>query len=331
MPVPDALSSLLSDVRLDAAIYFDGEFCAPWGVNIGHASTYAHYLSPGSDHLVGYHLLLEGGCFVQLEGGETQQVKPGDLVLMPHGHAHRLWAGTPTSWEDGSESLSRHVSGELRTLRAGRDGECTRVICGYLACDQQAAELFLSALPPLVVVNVRGDESGRWIESSIRHLVGEAASGRAGSGALLSRMAEALFVETLRRWIDGLPETHTGWLAGMRDPIVARALALIHADPCALWCLDDLARQAGASRSVLAERFSRLVGETPLAYVANLRMRAAAQMLEDTRKTVAQVASDVGYESEAAFNRAFKRQFGEPPARFRRKAKSGVLEVAALN
>jgi len=318
MSGPDALSNILGKVRLDGAVYFDGEFTAPFGIDIPHACGYAPYLVPGSNHVVSYHLFLEGECDLQLEGLERVRIKPGDLVLMPHGHAHKIWNGSPAAWHDASGSLQRHVSGELRTLRTGAAGEVTRVVCGYLACDHRAAETFLAALPPLVVVNVRGDDAGRWIESSIRRLVEEAASGRAGSSALLSRMAEALFVESLRRWIDSLPETQTGWLAGMRDPVVARTLALIHGNPARPWCVDELARQAGASRSVLAERFSKLVGDTPLAYLANLRMRTAARMLEDTRKTVVEIAADVGYESEAAFNRAFKRQFGEPPARFRR-------------
>jgi AraC-like DNA-binding protein len=320
MSSSDALSNILGKVRLDGAVYFDGEFSAPWGIDVPHTCAYAPYLSPGADHVVSYHLFLEGECSLQLQGEVEVRIRPGDLVLMPHGHAHKLWNGSPTEWHDASASLQRHVSGDLRTLRTGAAGEVTRVVCGYLACDHKAAELFLAALPPLLVVNVRGDDTGRWIESSIRHLVGEAASGRAGSGALLSRMGEALFVESLRRWIDSIPETETGWLAGMRDPVVARTLALIHGNPSRPWSVDELARQAGASRSVLAERFSRLVGETPLAYLANLRMRTAARMLEDTRKTVVEIAADVGYESEAAFNRAFKRQFGEPPARFRRNA-----------
>jgi AraC-like DNA-binding protein len=328
MSSPDALSNILGKVRLDGAVYFDGEFSAPWGIDIPHACGYAPYLCAGADHVVSYHLFLEGECSLQLQGEAEVRIRPGDLVLMPHGHAHKLWNGSPTAWHDASASLQRHVSGDLRTLRTGAAGEVTRVVCGYLACDHRAAELFLAALPPLLVVNVRGDDTGRWIESSIRHLVGEAASGRAGSGALLSRMGEALFVESLRRWIDSVPETQAGWLAGMRDPAVARTLALIHADPSKPWSVDELARQAGASRSVLAERFSRLVGETPLAYLANLRMRTAARMLEDTRKTVIEIAADVGYESEAAFNRAFKRQFGEPPARFRRNANTAEPAAA---
>ena len=324
MTAPDALSNILGKVRFDGAVYFDGEFTAPWGVDIPHACSYAPYLARGSNHVISYHLFLEGECFIQLVGEEKLRIKAGDLLLMPHGHSHKMWNGEPSSWYEAAGSLQRHVSGDLRTLRAGNGGEVTRVVCGYLACDKRVADVFLAALPALLLVNVRGDETGRWIETSIRRLVEEAASGRPGSSALLARMGEALFVESLRSWIDSLPDTETGWLAGMRDPAVARTLALIHGDPAKPWSVDELARQAGASRSVLADRFSRLVGETPLAYLANLRMRTAARMLEDTGKTVIEIAGDVGYESEAAFNRAFKRQFGEPPARFRRNLLAGA-------
>jgi AraC-like DNA-binding protein len=316
----DVLSGILGDVRMNAAIYFDGEFTAPWGIDFPQTSKFAEILSTGSDRIVSYHLFLEGECFVRVEGGDLTRVKPGDLVLLPHGEAHKLWNGKPQGYDDAYRAMRRHIKGELRTYRTGRDGEITRVVCGYLGCDRHAASRFLAGLPPVMIVNVRGDEAGRWIESSIRHLVSEASSGRAGSGALLSRMAEALFVESLRRWAESLPNEHAGWLAATRDPFVGRALALLHAEPAKAWTVDELSRIVGASRSGLSERFSQLVGQTPLHYLADVRMQAAARMLEDTRKTVLQIATDVGYESESAFNRAFKRQFGEPPARFRRNA-----------
>jgi AraC-like DNA-binding protein len=326
----DVLTRILDRVRMNAAIYFDGEFTAPWGIDFPQTSRFSEILSTGSDHIVSYHLFLEGECWAQVEGGELIRLKPGDLVLLPHGEAHKLWNGKPQMYDDAYRAMRRHVKGELRTYRTGRDGDATRVVCGYLGCDRHAASLFLAGLPSLVVVNVRGDEAGHWIESSIRHLVAECASGRGGGGALLARMAEALFVESLRRWVEGLPEEQTGWLAGTRDPIVGRALALIHADVGKAWTMDELARVVGASRSALAERFTRLIGETPLAYLATVRMQTAARLLERTRKTVLQIAADVGYESEAAFNRAFKRQFGEPPARFRRTANASDANATGI-
>src|SRR5690348_2126922 len=149
MTAPDALSNILGKVRFDGAIYFDGEFSAPWGVDIPHANSYAPYLWRGANHVISYHLFLEGECFIQLVGEEKRRIKPGDLLLMPHGHSHRMWNGEPPIWHEAAGSLERHVSGDLRTLPAGDGGEITRVVCGYLACDKRVADVFLAALPPV--------------------------------------------------------------------------------------------------------------------------------------------------------------------------------------
>jgi transcriptional regulator GlxA family with amidase domain len=196
----------------------------------------------------------------------------------------------------------------------------TRFVCGYFGCERHADRLFLAGLPPLIAIHVRGDASGEWLEASIRHLVSERSLNRPGSEVLLSKMAEALFIETLRRYVERLPPEGVGWLAGMRDPIVGTALALLHRKPHHPWSLTELAAETGASRSVLIERFARCLGEPPLTYLARWRLQLAARLLETTRKTILQLASDVGYESEAAFNRAFKREFGLPPAQYRRQA-----------
>ena len=180
---------------------------------------------------------------------------------------------------------------------------------------------------PLIRLGVRGDAAGAWLEASIRHLVAERESARPGQAVLLSKMADALFVETLRRYADQLPPEQTGWLAAARDPVVGAALALLHCRPCHCWTMAALAAAAGTSRSVLAERFARFLGESPLSYLTRWRMQLAARLLQTTRKTVLQLTADVGYESEAAFNRAFKREFGVPPARYRRQFQS--REIAA--
>ena len=177
----------------------------------------------------------------------------------------------------------------------------------------------------MIKINVRGDSSGEWLEASIRHLVTEAAAHRPGSAVLLSKMAEALFVEALRRYMNEISPDQTGWLAGARDPLVGAALALIHRKPNQAWTLPELAVEAGTSRSVLSDRFAHFLGESPMNYLARWRLQLAAQMLQGDRRTVMQVALDVGYESEAAFNRAFKREFGLPPAQYRK----AVLERSA--
>jgi AraC-like DNA-binding protein len=213
-------------------------------------------------------------------------------------------------------------------MQTGGGGDVTHFVCGYFGCDRHADRTFLAGLPTMIKVSVRGDAAGTWLESSIRHLVSEADSGRPGQNVLLSKMAEALFIETLRRYMEQLPPEQTGWLAGARDPVVGAALALLHRRPCHAWTLAELASQVGASRSVLGERFTRFLGEPPLTYLAHWRLQLAARRLQTTRNPIVQVASDVGYESEAAFNRAFKREFGLPPAQYRRKSAAQEVGLA---
>jgi AraC-like DNA-binding protein len=203
-------------------------------------------------------------------------------------------------------------------MRLGGGGERTTFVCGYFGCERHADALFLAGLPQMIKINVRGDATGQWLENSIRYLVDEADSGRAGQKILLSKMAEALFVQTLRIYMERLPPEQTGWLAGARDSVVGTCLAVMHRQPYRRWTLQELAKQAGASRSVVAERFARFLGAGPLAYLARWRLQLAARLLQTSRKAITQIASDVGYGSEATFNRAFKREFAVPPAKYRR-------------
>jgi transcriptional regulator GlxA family with amidase domain len=186
-----------------------------------------------------------------------------------------------------------------------------------MSCDPHLCRPLLTGLPPLLKVNIRSDRSGHWLESSILHLVEEAASGRAGSDAMLSKLSEALFVDTLRRHADSLPEHQTGWVAGTRDPLVGKSLGLLHARIAHPWTIADLANEVGISRSALVERFTKYLSEPPMAYLTRWRLQVAARSLEKTSRGIADIAADVGYESEAAFNRAFKREFGQPPGRYR--------------
>jgi AraC-like DNA-binding protein len=207
-------------------------------------------------------------------------------------------------------------------MRIGGGGDATRFVCGFFGCERHADYLFLSGLPTVIKINLRDDVAGQWLEHSIRHLVTESGSGRPGRAALLSKMAETLFIEALRRYMEQLPTEQTGWLCAARDGIVGAAIAAIHRAPARAWTLDSLAKEAATSRSVLTERFARFLGESPLAYLAMWRMQLAARRLQTFRDTVLQVALVVGYESEAAFIRAFKREYGLPPAKYRKKIRS---------
>jgi AraC-like DNA-binding protein len=317
----DALSGMLGAVHMTGAIFVNARLSAPWGLTVPHVREFAATLAPGTEHLVNYHLIAEGHALARIEGVPEMRLAPGDILILPHGDGHSLSNGAPTQFVDTGTRLAGYLSGDLIDDELGEGGEPTHMICGFFGCDRHAAQLFLAGLPPMLRLHIRGDAAGEWLEASIRHLVGESASGRPGGAVLLSKMAEAIFVESLRRYVEQLPAEQTGWLAAVRDPIVGRALARLHREPHRPWTLETLAAATAASRSVLAERFTRLLGEPPLAYLARWRMQVAARLLQRTEKTVVQLACEVGYESEAAFSRAFKREFGLPPSQYRRRLK----------
>jgi AraC-like DNA-binding protein len=269
-----------------------------------------------------YHLMTEGRGYAHVEGESKQLLlNAGDIVIFPHGDPHIMGNGSPVKAVDNEQVLQRILSQGLEVTRFGGGGEITKFVCGYMACEPQLSRLFLCGLPPILKVNIRNDASGQWLENSIRYSVGNTGSSRPGGEAVLAKLSEVLFVETLRRYIALLPEEQTGWLAGVRDPEVGKALALLHRKPAHPWTIAALANEVGISRSVLAERFRRYLSETPIAYLTRWRLQLGAQMLKSTSSSVAQIAGEVGYESEPAFNRAFKREFGLPPARFRSQSK----------
>jgi AraC-like DNA-binding protein len=318
----DVLSEVLKVVKLDGAVFYNAEFSSPWSVRSPPSRVLASYLAPGAGHVIIYHLLTEGRGFARLEDGEPVALESGDIVIFPHGDAHIMDSGDRVKTVDLGKELERVLSQGLRVARMGGGGEVTKYVCGYMACEPRLAQVLLAGLPPLFKVNIRNDASGRWLENSIRFSVVEADAARAGSEAVLAKLSEALFVETLRRYIELLPEQQIGWLAGARDPEVGKALAMMHRYPARPWTVAELAGEAGTSRSVLAERFRQYLGEPPMSYLTRWRLQLGAQMLSSSSYSVAQIASEVGYESEPAFNRAFKREFNLPPARFRTQAKA---------
>lgn len=317
MNLPDPLSEALRDVSLTGAIFLDAELSAPWGFAAPPASTGARLMAPSAEHLVLFHLLVEGEATARIPGLASVPLRPGDIAILPMGDAHELWNGRGVELVDSSSLLPKILERKLLSERGGGGGRLTKFICGYIGCGRQATRYFLAGLPPLFKTNIRRGPSGEWLESTIRHLASEREPEGAGRGALLAKLAEALFIEALRRYMAELPPRHTGWLAAARDSAVSRALAAIHREPARGWTVASLAEHAGLSRTVFAERFTRLLGEAPLAYVSHCRMQLGARLLETTDDTVLQVALTAGYESEAAFNRAFKREFELPPARYR--------------
>lgn len=324
----DAFSEVLSGVRLKGALFFSAELTAPWAYAAPSSREMALALAPGEPHLAIYHLVTDGVARAALHDGRALSLEPGDIVVFPHGDAHELSSAAGVPRLDRTAVMTKILAHDLTPMRAGGGGERTQFVCGFMACDRVLCGPILDGLPPMFKVNVRTDRAGHWLEGSLLHLVEEAASLRAGSDAMLAKVSEALFVDMLRRYVASLPEHQTGWLAGARDPIVSKSLALLHGRVSHPWTINELAEAVGVSRTALVDRFAKYLGEPPMAYLMRWRLQLAAEALTKTPRGVADIAADVGYESEAAFNRAFKRFFGTPPARFRRERRAAVTSLS---
>jgi AraC-like DNA-binding protein len=324
----DVLSEVLSAVKLQGALFFNGEFSAPWCLNSPQSTAVAPYLAPEAGHLIIYHFLTEGHAYARLPDGRQEEMTAGDVVIFPHGDAHSLGCGSPPKPVDALQTFAKNISQGLKVIRFGGGGEVARFVCGFLACEPRLSQVFLAGLPPILKVHVVKEASDQWLEYAIRFSVGEVNGSNAGSRLVLAKLSEVLFVETLRRYVNALPPGDTGWLAGARDPVIGQALALMHKDPAYPWTLSELARRTGLSRTRLAERFSHFLGESPMAYLAQWRLKLGAEILQSTESSVAEVALRVGYGSEAAFNRAFKREFACPPAQFRRKRRARLAKAS---
>lgn len=322
----DVLSEVLRVVRLEGALFFNGEFSAPWCLSTSRSAAIAPYLSPEAGHLIIYHFLTEGRAYARLPEGRREELTAGDIVIFPHGDAHLLGNGSPEKPVDSLQTFAKNLTQGLKVARFGGGGEISRFVCGYMACEPRLSEVFLAGLPKMLKVHIANEPSGQWLENSIRFSVAEVNESNAGSGLVLAKLSELLFVETLRRYINALPPDKIGWFAGARDPIIGQALALLHKEPAHPWTISNLARRIGLSRTRFAERFRHFLGESPIAYLAQWRLKLGAEILQSTEDSVAEVAAAVGYGSEAAFNRAFKREFDCPPAQFRRKRKAPPAE-----
>jgi AraC family transcriptional regulator, alkane utilization regulator len=321
----DALSDVLGAVRLTGAVFLEMELHEQWSYLTAPARAIADVLMPDADHVVPFHLLSEGKCYARLPDGDAVELGAGDLILFPAGDRHVLTAQSAAALrlkpvEITGKSLHTLLKrGEVTEFKKAGAGSATRIVCGYLACDKRLAEPILLGLPRLLRVSMRDGGTAAWVRSSIKFSVAESASSRPGSAVVLARLSEVLFAEAISHYMEELPPGESGWLAGLRDRHVGRALALLHERPAHRWTVDQLAKKVGLSRSALGERFNELIGSPPMQYLARWRTSLAARALRETKASIVRVAEDVGYESEAAFNRAFKREFGLPPAAWRRK------------
>jgi AraC family transcriptional regulator, alkane utilization regulator len=341
----DVLSDVLRVVRLSGAVFFTADFSSPWSIESPMPDKLALAVMPQAECVVLFHILVDGECEVVCEGHPVTTMNGGDVIVFPRGDQHTMrshGANTPTPL---TSIFSPGVHDEPPQLSHGGGGRTSRFVCGYLNCDQRFSPL-IEALPTMLVVRSQDDYSaieaidaqgthptvvpqgsGTWLGTTLKFTTNEARAARPGNSAMLGRLTELMFVEILREYMQRLSAPQGGWLAGLNDPHVGKALRLLHANPVRDWTVEELAREVAVSRSVLAQRFTELVGEAPMKYLASWRMQLAKQMMREGVRNIQDVATRVGYDSEAAFSRAFKRATGSPPATWRKGAvAAGAVE-----
>ena len=319
----DALSDVLKSVRLEGAVYLNAEFTAPWCIRGECSVPSVRQRLAGAEHVVFFHFLTEGRCKVRLaDGGEILDVAAGDLILISRDDRHLLGSDVRLTPLEADVLAGPNTTSDANfvQLRHGGGGAVTRFVCGYLACSRSVCRPLLEALPRLLRIQIGDAAASAQLRELLQMGVRESMASRAGAESMLAKLSELMFVEALRRYVENLPPQGKGWLAGVRDMQVGRALALLHGEPGRPWTVDELAGKVALSRSALAERFAALVGEPPIQYLMRWRLALAAQTLRASGDAITRVAERSGYESEAAFSRAFKREFGMPPAAWRKAA-----------
>ena len=322
----DALADVLKTVRMTGAVFFNVTAKAPWVAEQCPADMVLPLIRPGAEHLISYHIVTEGRCFAtMLDGGDPVEVSAGQVIVFTRGDRHVMSSEPGMRAEPvPAEALTDGVQLPY-VVSFGDEGPSTvKVICGFLACDAGPFNPLMESLPPILIgESSRGHGEIPCLSALVRIAMNEIRDRRVGGEGVLGRIAELMFIEVVRQHLESLEPERSGWLAGLRDPSVGKALALMHAQPGCDWGLEELAREVGSSRSEFAERFTCLVGIPPITYLAKWRMQVASGLLNDN-VNIATVAAEVGYGSEASFSRAFKKVVGVPPSSWR-KSKASVL------
>lgn len=315
----DALSDVLRVVRLAGGIFLDGRFTAPWSVvgNVTPEEMTKFHIQTA--HVIGFHYVVKGRLVVHLLGGEPVELKEGEIVLLPHNDLHVLASAPGLDTVPAGSVVVLAPDSPLWKVDHGGGGDETKIVCGWLGADTGFNPL-IQSLPPILTLDVANSPGGAWIVESFAFAASQVSAGAVGGSTIMGKLSELMFVEAVRRYVENLPPEETGWLAGLRDPAIAQALSLMHAQPNKDWTAEELAQSVNLSRSTFADRFTALIGQPPMRYLTLWRMQIAATKLRDNRQTIAQIAFDVGYESEAAFTRAFRREYGAPPATWRKQA-----------
>ena len=314
----DALSDVLRAVRLTGAVFFDVHASEPWVAETPAGGSIVGGIFPDAEHLIPYHVVTQGTCWGWVLDEPPVHLSAGDIIVFPHGDAHVMSSAPGMRGTPNLGLYHPPVEGQLPfSISMGNSApDSAQIVCGYLGCDARPFNPLLSALPRVIRVS---DREGGSLAAFVRFAMTESKEPRIGGEVVLGRLSELMFVDVVRRYLETLPEDRTGWLAGLREPFVGRALTALHRSPARDWTLESLAREAGLSRSMLAERFTQFVGQPPMQYLTNWRMQLAANQLVAGVDGIAAIADRVGYESEAAFSRAFKKVVGMPPSEWRKQ------------
>ena len=312
----DVLAEVLRSVRLTGSVFLSACFTAPFGVispkQYDERTPMAHLR-----HISIFHLISAGSCTIEIATGERRTVSAGDILLVPFAEAHKFWNGDVKEMATAADIVRPGPIKGMWNVHHGGGGQETRIVCGFIESSEFLFAPVFRTLPPLLVDRTEVDQVGALITSTVRQILTLAEGATPGSELMLGRLMELLFVEVIRRYAARLPAHAKGWFAALNDPIVARAMQFVHGDPARHWTVEDLARAAGTSRTVLAERFNAMLGQAPIEYVTSWRMQLAAERIKNSNDSLSIIAAEVGYESEAAFNRAFKRVTGITPGRWR--------------
>lgn len=317
-PLPrDILSDILRIIRFSGAITLRPELSAPWAIQSLPHDDFAEALQIQTKRLLPFHIMVEGNCWIQANDGSRTLLSQGDIAIFPHGDAHILGDHLEQEPVLVSRLLPEPPWTEPLLMQYGGGGAVSKLVCGFLQCEEALMHPFLKTLPKLIHVGAFAEPTTPLLEVGVRSIIQETDCFRSGSMCLLTRLVELMFIEILRNYMQNLPTQEVGWLAALKDPIVRQALDWIHADPAYPWTVAELATKIGMSRSALAARFTQLVGDSPMKYLTHWRLQLASRQLQDTDDSIAKIAIQVGYESEAAFNRTFKRHVGVPPGVWR--------------
>lgn len=337
----DVLSDVLRVIRLQGALFFSTRFTSPWAFDALPAARLARLMQTRAESISLFHIFIEGECWISLENGEPFLLEKGCGVIFPHSPVHQMCSSPGLTRAKPFDSLLPLFEGDIvPNITYGGKGALTRFICGYLECDYRFNPL-LGALPSVIVISPPGSsllnhisEDGPiqksnviitdyndWLGTTLSYIIKETEKKDPGCSTIISRLTELLFVETLRRYMQQLPAGQQGWLAGVNDPQVGRVIRFMHEQPGEKWTVEKLARSAGVSRSALASRFTELIGESPMQYLTNWRMQVAKSMMKQSEQSFAEIAAQVGYNSDVAFSRAFKRLVGQTPARWKEQIK----------